>query len=137
MDDQELYRVVFSGQITGEYDLKTTKRRFAKAFRRDAKYTHRVFSGKTHAVKSNVTEQAATDFAIKLMEIGCECYVELMPLYSQQAGFRERRKGVRRLLYRRDPRPGSVVRRRLPSRRRLDMIQFARGLDFPGRTVKK
>ncbi len=137
MDDEELYRVVFSGQITEEFDLKTTRRRFAKAFRLDAKTTKRLFSHSDHVLRSNVTERAATDLAIKLMEIGCECYVELMPLYSQQPGFRERRKSVRRLRYRRDPRPGSVVRRRLPSRRRLDMIQFARGLDFPGSTVKK
>lgn len=142
MDDEALYRVVFSGLITEEYDLKTTKRRFAKVFRQDAKRTQLLFSGKEHAIKSNVTEQVATDFAIKLMEIGCECYVELMPLaddISQQPGFVERRLAVRRRQYRRDPRPGSIVpdRRLLLSRRRVDMILEAKGLDFPGKTVAK
>ena len=141
MDDDALYRVVFSGLITEEYDLKTTKRRFAKVFRQDAKRTELLFSGE-HVIKSNVTEQVATDFAIKLMEIGCESYVELMPHgddISQQPGFQERRLAVRRHRYRRDPRPGSIVpdRRLLPSRRRVDMILDAKGLDFPGKTVKK
>lgn len=142
MDDEELYRVVFSGQITEEYDLKKTKRRFAKAFRQGAKRTERLFSGADHAIKSNVSEQAATKFAIKLLEIGCECYVERMPLagdISQQPGFVERRSAVRRHFHRRDPRPGSIVpdRRLQCSRRREDKIRDAEGMDFPGISVKK
>ena len=142
MDDEDLYRVVFSGQITEEYDLETTKSRFAKAFRQDAKKTERLFSGQDHAIKSNVSEQAATEFAIKLLEVGCECYVEHMPFagdISQRPGFVDRRSGVRRHFYRRDPRPGSIVpdRRQECSRRRDDKMQDAKGLDFPGISVKK
>ncbi len=137
MDDEELYQVVFSGRLTDEYDLTTTKRRFAKAFRLDAEKTDRLFSGKARAIKSNVSDQTATDFAIKLMEIGCECYVELMPPSSEQPGLDEQRKAVRRRYNRRGSRPGAVVRRRLPSRRGLDMIQDAKGLDFPGSSVEE
>ena len=142
MDDEVLYRVGFSGQITEEYDLKMTKRRFAKAFRLNAKMTERLFLATDQVIKSNVTEQAATDFAIKLLEIGCECYVEPMPLatdISQQPGFDEQRKSVRRRYYRRESRPGSIVpeRRLLSSRRHIDMVLDAKGLEFPGNTVKR
>ena len=139
---QAHYRVVFCGQITEEYDLNTTKRRMAEVFHLPAKKTERLFSGEGHVVKSNTTELLATEFAVKLIEIGCECYVELMPLendISQQPGFVERRTSVRRLRFRRGPRLNAWVpdRRELPSRRREDMILLERDGDFPGNTVKK
>ena len=46
MSDEGEFRVVFNGVPTGEYDPPTTKARFAKAFKLDAKRTERLFSGK-------------------------------------------------------------------------------------------
>ncbi len=84
------------------------------------------------------------EYAIKLAEIGCECYFErvLEPIegeHSNDPDFVERRKSIRRLRYRRDPRPGAVVpdRRKLASRRAIDLQLLERDGDFPGNTVKK
>ncbi len=142
MNDEELYRVVFSGQLTEEYDLKTTKRRFTDAFRHGAKRTEHLFSGKARAIKSNVTEEAAKDLAIKLLEIGCKCYVDPIPLsndISKRPWFNERRKAVRRHRYRRDPRPrANVLDRRLGGGRRDDdKTLYANGMYFPGISAKR
>ena len=57
---------------------------------------------------------------------------------SLQPGFVERRRGVRRLRFRRGPRPGAVIadRREVPSRRRYDLLMLKREGDFPGSSVK-
>ena len=47
----ELYRVVFAGVLTGEYDLPTTKKRFGRLFRLNEKRTEALFSGKEYIVK--------------------------------------------------------------------------------------
>jgi len=142
MDEIELYQVVFSGQIAEEYDLDATKKNFARAFSLDGKKTERLFSGQEYVLKSNVTEEIASNFAMKLIEIGCECFVELMPFsndVSQEPGFVEQRKSIRRHYYRRDPRSGSIVpdRRQLLSRRNIDVFLFKKDGDFPGNTIEK
>ena len=100
MSDEGDYRVVFNGVPTGEYDLPTTKARFTKAFKLDTKRTECLFTGKDYVIETGISEQTAMEYAIKLAEIGCECYFERVV---------ERRKSIRRLRYRRDPRPGAVV----------------------------
>ena len=79
------------------------------------------------------------EYAIKLAEIGCECYFErvvdaVVDDHSNDPDFVERRKSICRLRYRRDPRPGAVVpdRRKVPSRRDIDLKLLERDGDFPG-----
>lgn len=145
MSDDGEYRVVFNGVATGEYDLPTTKQRFGKAFKLDGQRTERLFSGKDYVIKTGITEQGAMEYAIKLAEIGVECYFERVvePIpeedHSDDPDFVEHRKSIRRLRYRRDPRPGAVVpdRRKVPSRRNVDLVLLERDGDFPGNTIKK
>ena len=98
--------------------------------------------GNETVIKSNATEAVAMDYAFKIAEGGCECSCEIMPDpddISQQPGFLERRKDIRRIRYRRDPRPDPVVpdRRKLVSRRKVDLILYERDGDFPGNSVPK
>lgn len=96
---EESYRVTFDGATTEEYDLETTKKRFAKYFKLNLKKTERLFSGKVHILKTGITEAEAMKFAVAIANIGCECYIEPVPHdddISHQPGFVERRRGGER-----------------------------------------
>jgi hypothetical protein len=125
MSEDLLYRVVFNGNLTGEYDLDTTKRRVQKLFRLTDRTVSRMFAGKEVILKDNVAEDVAMNYAIKLADAGCECYIDLVPAdddISTEEGFVERRRGGRRMGVRRPPRPGAIVpdRREVVGRRRSD-----------------
>jgi len=117
----ELFRVVFDGSLTGEFDETATKKRFAKLFKLDVKRTNSLFSGKDFVIKNNISEATALDYMIKLSEIGCECYVQEVE-DDDEPDFDEKRKsGERRMRFRRPPRPGAIVPdRRLLIRRKKD-----------------
>ncbi|MBO6556098.1 MAG: hypothetical protein JJ934_11720 [Pseudomonadales bacterium] len=134
-DSEDLYRVVFAGNITGDFSLDRTKTRFGKTFRLSADKVERIFNGKEITLKRNLSEAGAMDFAVKLAEIGCETYIEMMP--TEGENFEELRKTIRRIRFRRGPRPGAIVpdRRLLPSRRAADIEMLERTGDFPGNTV--
>lgn len=119
----ELYRVVFSGNITEEFDLATTKKRFGKVFRLAPRKVDKLFSRQDMVLKNNVREELAMKFAIKVADVGCECYIEPVPHpsdISQDRDFVEQRAAPRRLWQRRPPRSGALTpdRRILVSRRR-------------------
>ena len=126
MGSDVLVRVTFEGNVTGEYDLETTKRRFQKLFRLQKTQIERLFSGKSYTLKRNLSEAAAMYLAIKIAEAGCECSIESMPNendLSQKPGFIEQRRiDDRRLKSRRPARPGAIV----PDRRNND---GRRGID--------
>lgn len=132
--EEDLFRVVFAGQTTGDYNLKQTKTRFAKAFRITPAKAERYFSGKEVVLRSNMTEARAMDFAVKLAEIGCETFIELVPT---EPNFEERRNTIRRIRFRRGPRPGAIIpdRRKTPSRRADDLKMLEEKGTFPGQTV--
>ncbi len=92
-------------------------------------------NGNEITLKRDLTEDAAMDFAVKLAEIGCETYIESMP--SEEDNYEERRKTIRRIRFRRGPRPGAIVpdRRLLASRRATDLEMLEKTGDFPGNTV--
>lgn len=133
---EQLFRVLFDGTLTGEFDDATTRRRFGKLFRLDDKKTAVLFSGKEFVIKNNVTETQAMAFMIRVSEAGCECYVQEMP-DEDEPDFEEKRKtGERRLRWRRGPRPGAIIPdRRLFIRRKKDRRYFvdvrAHGHDMP------
>ncbi len=126
MTEEALFRIVFNGVTTGEYDLETTKKRFQKLFRLQAPKVEKLFSGKEYILKSNLAESVAMDFAFKLADVGCECAIESMPAdddISLAPDFVERRhSGERRIRFRRGPRPGAIIpdRRTNNGRRRTD-----------------
>lgn len=126
MSDQQRYRVVFSGVLTGEYDLDTTKQHFAKLFHLEVAKVDKLFTGKEFILKEDLEEDRAMTYAMKIAEAGCECYIETIPDkddITQQAGFVERRKADdRRQRFRRGPRPGAIIpdRRQNNGRRKAD-----------------
>lgn len=125
MTEEVLYRVVFAGVLTGEYDLAATKARFARLFRLDARRTEMLFSGKEYVVKNNATEEVAMQLAFKITEAGCECYVQEITDEDNLDFEEKRRKPERRLRFRRGPRPGAIVPdRRLDIRRKKDRSYF-------------
>lgn len=115
---QTLFRVVFDGTLSGEFDEVTSKKRFSRLFRLDAKKTALFFSGKNYVIKDNLPENEAMNFMIKVSETGCECYVQEVPDgdYDEKREESERRQDDRR-----SPRPGArVLDRRLEVRRTRD-----------------
>lgn len=129
MSDKTLFRVVFKGVLTGEYDLETTKERFARAFHLNEKKVARLFSGEEFVLKDKVDEPLAIKYAIRIAD--AECYIESIPDEHDPAGrpgFVERRRGGdRRIRFRRPPRPGAIVadRRVNPGRRKEDRQKAA------------
>ncbi|MCB1646227.1 MAG: hypothetical protein KDI36_12275 [Pseudomonadales bacterium] len=125
MASEEKYRIVFEGILSGEFDAAVTQRRFAKVFRTDQKTTQRLFDGEAHTLKLNVSETEATAYLIKLLEIGCECYMEAMDSELPPGMQDRRRSSERRMRLRRGPRPGAIVPdRRIQLRRKSDRRQY-------------
>ncbi|MBL4680700.1 MAG: hypothetical protein JKY88_08260 [Pseudomonadales bacterium] len=121
----ELLQIVFSGALTGEYDLKTSKKNFQKLFRLSDAKVNKLFTGKEIVIKSGMNEQEAMNFAIKIADTGCECAIAEVPDKNDPTNdpdFVDRRKGERRIRTRRPPRPGAIVpdRRISLGRRRGD-----------------
>ena len=63
---EQLFRVVFGGSLTGEFDEATAKKRFGKLFRLNDQRVNSLFSVKDYVIKSNVTESQAMTFMIKV-----------------------------------------------------------------------
>lgn len=124
MSDQ-LFRVVFDGSLTGEFDEATAKKRFGRLFHLSGKQVNSLFSGKDYVIKNNVTESQAMKFMIKVSEAGCECSVQEMPDENEPEYDEKRRTSERRLRFRRPPRTGAIVPdRRLQIRREKDRKYF-------------
>lgn len=134
--DEPLFRVVFDGSLTGEFDEATARQQFARLFRLDTGKAATYFSGRERVLKSGISEPLAMDYMIRVAETGCECYIEEI-VEGPPAGIEERRvRGDRRHRFRRGPRPGAIVPdRRLKIRRAEDRRQFRnkrdKGLDLP------
>jgi hypothetical protein len=122
---EELFRVVFDGSLTGEFDEVTSRKRFGRLFRLNSQRVDSLFSGKEYVIKNNVTENQAMEFMIKVSEAGCECYVQEMPDENEPDYDEKRKTGERRMRYRRPPRAGAIVPdRRLQIRRKKDRKYF-------------
>ncbi|MBQ76465.1 MAG: hypothetical protein CMQ20_15780 [Gammaproteobacteria bacterium] len=122
---EDLFRVVFDGSLTGEFDSATAKKRFGKLFHLATQRVDLLFSGREFVIKNNITEEKAMEFMIKVSEAGCECYVQEMPDENEPDYDELRTKGERRLRYRRPPRTGAMVPdRRMQIRRKKDKKYF-------------
>ena len=99
--DEQRYRVIYSGGLTGEVDEATACRQLAKLFRIDEQRARALMSGKEHVIKNNVSESVAMAYLIRLTEVGCESYVqeiidEGLPAFEEKREKRERRVRFRR-----------------------------------------
>ncbi len=125
------YKIIFSGQTTGEYDISTSKARFARIFKLDEDRIERLFSGKRFTIKKNVSRDEALKYALRISQAGCDCLIErvgpapppsestdhpgssnIYPMGENEPGepgFIERRLAKRRLRFRRAPRPGAII----------------------------
>ena len=120
-ENEQLFRVVFDGSLTGEYDEATAKKRFGRLFHLDDQRVNSLFSGKNYVIKNNVTESQAMEFMIKVAEAGCESSVQEMPDENEPEYDEKRNGNERRLWFRRPPRAGALVPdRRLVIRRKSD-----------------
>jgi len=118
---EELFKVVLTGEFTGEFEEPLAKARFARMFRLDKKRVDRLFAGGEQVIKSNVTEDMAMKFTIKVLEAGCECYVQEIPDQDEPEYVEKRQFGERRVRFRRAPRFGSIIPdRRMKLRRKRD-----------------
>jgi hypothetical protein len=135
---EQLFKVVFSGELTGDYNEANTRKRFSALFNIDEERTNALFSSKDTVMRSNISKDVALKLMFKLAEAGCDSYLEEIQQEAVEEevesvaeedgppGGEERRKPrERRLHHRRDPRPGAIVPdRRLTIRRRKDLQQF-------------
>jgi len=121
----ELFRVVFDGSLTGDFDLVDSKKRFARLFRLNKKRTEALFSGKEYVIKNKVPEAEAMKFMIRVAEAGCECYIQEVPDDDDLDYEEKRTVGERRTVFRRGPRAGAIIGdRRLEIRRTKDRKYF-------------
>ncbi len=131
MSNNADYKIIFSGQTTGEFDISTSKARFAKIFKLDEERTEKLFSGKRFTIKKNVSREEALKYALRISQAGCDCVIErvmsaepamegsnhpgpsnIYPIGDNTPGtpgFVERRLAKRRLRFRRAPRPGAII----------------------------
>ena len=123
--DEQRYRVIYSGGLTGEVDEATACHQLAKLFRIDEQRERALMSGKEHVIKNNVSESVAMAYLIRLTEVGCESYVQEIIDEGLPAFEEKREKRERRVRFRRTPRLGAIVPdRRLRPRRAMDIKQF-------------
>lgn len=122
MSSTRLYKVLFAGRLTGEFDAETSRRQFGRLFKLAPARLETLFSGREYVIKNNVSEEVAMQFAIAIAEAGCETSVEPIEVSAvTELTFPDRRRGVRRLWIRRAPRAGAGQdRRQLPGRRSGD-----------------
>ena len=122
---QTLFRVVFDGSLTGEFEVAIAKKRFSRLFNLDAKRTEKFFSGKSFVIKNNIPEDEAMIFMIKVSEAGCECYLQEIT-EEDELDYDEKRVGEeRRIKFRRSPRAGArTLDRRTQIRRKIDKAEF-------------
>lgn len=113
------YQLVFSGEIKEGLNPDDVKEVFARLFSVSERQIKHLFSGETHIIKKNITQEQALKYVVKMDEIGVISYVDIKEneLQLPPGITRDRRKGERR--FRPDRRTftrGSIV----PDRRKKD-----------------
>jgi hypothetical protein len=125
---KKIFQVVFNGAITGEYDMQTTKARFKKVFKLTTTQLEKVFAGNDVVIKKNVNEDIAIQLAIKIANVGCECYIEHMHAEDPRIAEEHRQADERRVRFRRPPRAGAIIPDRRINIRRVTDIEYVEDL---------
>jgi len=124
----KIFQVVFNGAVTGEFDLETTKARFKKVFKLRPTQLNKLFTGNDVVIKKNINEDTAMQFAMKIADIGCECYIEHMPSLDGNKIDEHRSADERRTRFRRPPRPGAIIPDRRLNIRRGEDVEYVEEL---------
>ena len=95
---EELFRVVFGGEVEEGKDPEAVKRAMKEKFKLAPAVIERMMAGRPIVVKNNVPSDVARRYQFKIEMIGGVCYVEPMPLEcdTDEKGYIERRKTERR-----------------------------------------
>jgi len=112
------YQLVFSGEIKEGLNPDEVKQVFARQFSVSELQIKHLFSGETHIIKKNITQDEALKYVVKMDEIGVISYVDIKQNELQLP-------------------PGITEdRRKRESRIRTDRRTFARGSIVPDRRNK-
>ena len=106
---EQLFRVVFNGSLTGEFDEATAKKRFGRLFHLNDHRVNSLFSGKNYVIKNNVTESQAMEFMARVAKAGCESSVQEIPDGNEPEYDEKRNDNERRLRLRRLPHSGAII----------------------------
>lgn len=104
----ELYRIVFSGEVTRGHAVADVKHALAKLFRVDTATVARLFGGRPVVLKQGVDAEEAIHFMSALSQAGAVSRMEPLPpgaLKSNRVTFLERRGLQRRIRGERRKRP--------------------------------
>lgn len=74
----ELFEVVFSGQISEGANLQEVKTRIGKMFKADGAQLEQLFSGQSIVIKKNADQQTAHQYKTALQGAGAECDLRSM-----------------------------------------------------------
>jgi hypothetical protein len=123
--DETRYRVVLNGTLTGEFDEATTRRNLGRLFRLNQEKVRVLMSGRERVIKSDLDEETAMSYLIRLAEAGCESYVQEVGDHDAPDFDEKRSNDERRMRFRRGPRAGAILPdRRLQIRRTIDLKLF-------------
>ena len=116
------YQLVFAGETKEGLNPDEVIQAFSRVFRvSDEQMTH-LFSGKTHRINTDITQEQALKYVVKLDEIWAVSYVDIKDdeLYLPPGVTEDRRKRDRRF----KPDRRKVTRSNiLPDRRKADRIK--------------
>jgi len=70
------YNIIFSGEISDDFQLKQVQIRFKKYFHLNETQIKYIFYGNDVILKKNITQQQALALAMKIDELGGVCYIE-------------------------------------------------------------
>ena len=124
----KLFQINFDATMTGEFDEKETKQRFKKLFGLKQTALDKLFSGKDITIKTNLSEDDALQYAMKIAQTGCECVIERMIEAGLQVQEENRSGNERRLRHRRDPRASSILPDRRQNIRRQEDAEYVEEL---------
>ena len=71
------YQLVFAGETKEGLNPDEVMQAFARVFRVSDEQMKHLFSGKTHIIKKDITQEQALKYVVKLDEIGAVSYVDI------------------------------------------------------------
>jgi hypothetical protein len=93
------FNLVYSGEISEDFELEQVKQNFKNYFRLSDDKIDLIFSGKTITLKKALVQEKALEFAIKIDELGGVSYFEPIndDIVLPAGVYIDRRKAERRI----------------------------------------
>jgi hypothetical protein len=113
------YQLIFAGEIKEGLNPDEVKEAFARIFRVSERQLEYLFSGESHVIKKNLTQDKILKYIVKLDDIGVISYVDIIgnELQLPTGVTKDRRIRERRIRYDRRAATRSNI---LPDRRRVE-----------------